>query len=67
MLKFVATPLFLVLAAITSADPVYLCSLPGPFSFVGSMWFMYLAMAAVHAQPWLDLALQWVRSEDSLR
>jgi hypothetical protein len=58
MLRLAATPLFLLLTGIASADPVYLCAIPGPFSFVGSMWFMYLAMAAVHMQPWIDLLRQ---------
>jgi hypothetical protein len=58
MLRLAATPVFLLLTGIASADPVYLCTIPGPFSFVGSMWFMYLAMAAVHMQPWLDLLRQ---------
>ncbi|NJM34857.1 MAG: hypothetical protein HC850_09265 [Rhodomicrobium sp.] len=55
MLRFVATPLFLALAAVNYNEAVYLCVIPGPFSFLGSMWFMYLLMALVHADRWFEL------------
>jgi len=59
MLKFVSTPLFLVLAAISYKDTVYLCVMPGSFSFLSSMWFMYLIMAVVHAESWAN----WLRRQ----
>lgn len=57
MFKFVATPLFLALAMINYQEAVYLCVIPGPFSFLGTMWFMYLVMAIVHIDGWVD----WLR------
>lgn len=57
MLKLIATPLFLALAMVNYQEGVSLCVLPGPFGFLGTMWFMYLAMAVVHIDGWVD----WLR------
>jgi len=62
MIKLIATPLFLALAAINFQEPVYLCVLPGPFGFLGTMWFMYLVMAIVHIEGWLDLLRRPLRT-----
>jgi hypothetical protein len=55
MFKFIATPLFLALAAINYNEGIYLCAVPGPLSVLGTMWVMYLVMAIVHADSWLSL------------
>jgi len=36
------------LTANGTIEPIYLCLMPGPFGFVGGMWFIYLVMAPVH-------------------
>jgi hypothetical protein len=60
MLRLIATPLFLALALASSVEPIYLCAIPGPFSFLGSMWFMYLVMALVHCEGWFVLLRDWL-------
>lgn len=57
MFRFIATPLFLVLAAFNYQEAVYLCVIPGPLGFMGTMWFMYLVMAVVHIDGWVE----WLR------
>jgi hypothetical protein len=55
MLKLIATPVFLSLAMVNYNEAIYLCVIPGPFSFLSSMWFMYLVMAVIHIDAWLEL------------
>ncbi len=62
MLKYIATPVFIILAILTYRDAIYVCIIPGPLSFIGSMWFMYLVMAVVHADGWVRLLHGAMRS-----
>jgi hypothetical protein len=57
MFRFVASPIFLILAVLNYEGALNFCVVPGPISFVGSMWFMYVVMAIVHAEAWLE----WLR------
>ncbi len=57
-MAFAAAPIFLLLAFIAYLQDPPLCTAPGIFGFLSSMWFMYAVMSAVHSGPWLSLAWQ---------
>ena len=61
MFRFLGTPLFLALAIINYGEAVYLCVIPGAFGFLGSMWFMYLLMALVHLDCWVNWFMRPMR------
>ncbi len=54
-LHLAAMPVFLVLAAVSYAQPSPLCTVPGPYGFLTSMWFMYAVMAVAHCGAWLGV------------
>jgi hypothetical protein len=55
-LQLAAMPVFLVLAAVSYSQPSPMCTVPGPYGFLTSMWFMYAVMAAAHSGAWLVIA-----------
>jgi hypothetical protein len=54
-MRFLITPALFAMAAITYLQPSPLCTIPGPFGFLSSMWLMYAIMAVVHSGPWWSL------------
>lgn len=56
LLSFAVTPGFVALAAVNFVQPSPLCTVPGSYGFLSSMWFMCLAMAFAHCGPWLSFA-----------
>jgi succinate-acetate transporter protein len=56
IMHFIITFIFLVLAVVNYVQPSPLCSVPGTFGFLSSMWFMYLIMAVAHLCLWLTIA-----------
>ena len=64
-IQLAAMPSFLALAAVSSMQPSPHCTVPGPYGFLTSMWFMYLAMAAVHSAAWFPLAGKLLRQSPS--
>jgi hypothetical protein len=57
-LQLAATPAFLALAIVSLVLPSPICTIPGPYGYLTSMWFMYLVMGAVHAPAWFPLAVR---------
>jgi hypothetical protein len=64
-LQLAAMPVFLALAIIGYLQPSPLCTIPGPYGFLTSMWFMYLVMGAAHSAPWLPLAVKLLSKSPS--
>ncbi len=57
-MSYAATPIFLLMAFVTYYQAPGMCTAPGEYGFLSSMWMMYVVMGGVHASPWLSLA--WV-------
>jgi len=55
MLQLAAMPAFLALAVISYVQPSPICTIPGPYGFLTSMWFMYLVMGVTHSGAWFPL------------
>jgi hypothetical protein len=64
-MAFAAAPIFLLMAFIAYVQDPLLCSAPGSFGFLSSMWFMYGVMCVVHAGPWFSLA--WAPFKNAAR
>ncbi len=54
-LQLAVMPGFLALAAIDYFQPSPICTIPGPYGSLTSMWFMSLAMAAAHSGDWFPV------------
>ncbi len=54
-LQLAVMPGFLALAAINFFLPSPMCTVPGPYGFLTSMWLMFLAMAVAHSGDWFPL------------
>jgi hypothetical protein len=57
-LGLVISPVFFALAYVNYHQPNPLCTVPGDWGFLTSMWFMYLLMGIAHIGPWYRLALR---------
>jgi hypothetical protein len=56
MLNYLVSPVFFALAVINYVQEPPMCTVPGDWGFLSSMWLMYLVMAIAHCPPWLSLA-----------
>jgi hypothetical protein len=54
-MSYAASPIFFIMAFFTYYQMPGLCSVPGSYGYLSSMWFMYVVMGAVHASPWFLL------------
>jgi hypothetical protein len=54
-IQLAAMPAFLALAVVSYLQPSPMCTVPGPYGFLTSMWFMYAVMAAAHSGAWVPL------------
>jgi hypothetical protein len=61
-MSYAASPIFFLMAWITYLEGPGMCSIPGDFGYLGSMWFMYVVMGAVHASPWFWLVWDPIRN-----
>lgn len=62
ILQLAAMPVFLALAVISYVQPSPICTVPGPYGFLTSMWFMFSVMAVTHSGEWLPLVAKLVLS-----
>lgn len=65
VIQLAAMPAFVALAAVSYLQPSPLCTIPGPYGFLTSMWFMYLVMAAAHSGAWLPLGARLLSKSPS--
>ncbi|MGB9025576.1 MAG: hypothetical protein ACLQKK_14755 [Rhodomicrobium sp.] len=54
-LQLAVMPAFLALAVINYFQPSPICTIPGPYGFLTSMWFMSMVMAVAHSGDWFPL------------
>jgi hypothetical protein len=54
-MSYAASPIFFILAFVTYYQAPAMCSVPGDYGYLSSMWLMYAVMGAVHASPWCQL------------
>ena len=55
-MSYAASPIFFIMALVTYLQAPGLCTVPGTYGYLSSMWLMYVIMGAVHAGPWFLLA-----------
>ena len=61
-MSYAASPIFFIMALVTYFQMPGLCSAPGSFGYLSSMWLMYVIMGAVHVSPWFQLAWEPLKS-----
>ncbi len=54
-MNFLAAPILFVMTYITYQQSAPLCSVPGEYGFLSSMWLMYAVMGVIHSGPWWSL------------
>lgn len=57
-LQLVITPVFLALAVVNYHQPNPLCTVPGDWGFLSSMWLMYTLMGIAHCGAWYRLLIR---------
>lgn len=55
MVHMIVSLVFLGLAYVNYFQPSPLCTVPGPYGFLSSMWLMYLLMGIAHSTLWLSV------------